>query len=112
MRAKQWRQGVLIGILLLVAFWLLSLIWGLVGKAQIAVTQANDAKWQYETLEERKAMLQANVASLQTERGKDAAIRTAFGVARPGEEVIVVVPPEQKAPTTTPPWWQKIFDWF
>ncbi|MDD3531438.1 MAG: hypothetical protein PHV99_02520 [Candidatus Pacebacteria bacterium] len=112
MRAKQWREGFLIGILVLVAAWFISLIWGLAGKAQIAVTQANDAKRQYQALEERKATLQANVAALDTSRGRDAAIRTAFGVARPGEEVIVVVPPIPA--TSTPPlsWWQVILSWF
>lgn len=112
MRAKQWRQGFLIGVLLLAAFWLLYLIWGLAGKAHIAVTQANDVKWQYQALEKRKATLEANMAALGTDRGKDAAIRTAFGVARPGEEVIVVVPPTPA--TTTPPlsWWEKILSWF
>ena len=112
MRAKQWRQGVLIGVLLLVAFWLLSLIGGLVGKAHVAIGEARDAKWQYQALEERKTMLEANLAALATERGWDAAIRTAFGVARPGEEVIVVVPPDPKTPTTTPSWWQQILSWF
>ncbi len=112
MHAKQWRQGVLIGALLLVAFWLLSLIWGLAGKAQIAVSQAKEAKWQYQELEKRKTALEANLAALDTDRGRDAAIRTAFGVARPGEEVIVVVPPEVRAPTSTPSWWQKILNWF
>lgn len=112
MRAKQWREGFLIGIVLLGIFWLLSLIWGLAGKAQIAVSQANDAKRQYQALEERKAILEANVAALGTDRGRDAAIRTAFGVARPGEEVIVVVPPTPA--TSTPPlsWWQKVLSWF
>ena len=112
MRAKQWRQGLLVGVLLIVSFWLVYLIWGLAGKAQVAVTQANDAKWQYQALEKRKATLEANVAALDTVRGKDAAIRTAFGVARPGEEVIVVVPPAPVAPTTTPSWWQQILNWF
>ncbi len=112
MRAKQWRGGFLVVILLLVSVWLVSLIWGLIGKAHVAVTQANDAKWQYKALEERKAMLQANIAALETERGRDAAIRTAFGVARPGEEVIVVVPPT--VVTSTPPFsWRKwLFSWF
>lgn len=112
MRAKEWRQGVLISIFLLIAFWLLTLIWGLAGKAQIAVSQARDAKWQYQTLEERKMMLEANLAALATERGQDAAIRTAFGVARPGEEVIIVVPPAPVATTTPPSWWQQILNWF
>ena len=112
MRTKQLRQGILIGVLLLVAFWLLSLTWGLAGKARVAVEEAHNAQSQYQALEERKAMLEANLAALETGRGQDAAIRTAFGVARPGEEVIVVVPPVLA--TTTPPlsWWQKILDWF
>jgi len=112
MRAKQWRQGVLIGILLLVAFWLASSIWGLASKAHVAVSQANEAKAQYQALEERKAMLEANLAALDTARGKDAAIRTAFGVARPGEEIIVVVPPATATPTTTPSWWETFLSWF
>jgi|CXWL01.1.fsa_nt_gi hypothetical protein len=112
MRAKQWRQGILIGILLLVAFWLVSLIWGLAGKAHIAVSEAHEVERQYEALEDRKTLLQANLAALATVRGQDAAIRTAFGVARQGEEVIVVVPPELKVPTVPPSWWQRILSWF
>ena len=112
MRAKQLKQGVLLGVLILACFWLISLIWGLAGKAEIAVRQANDARRQYEDLETRKATLQANLDALNTARGKDAAIRTAFGVARPGEEVIVVVPPASNTPTATPPWWRRVLDWF
>lgn len=112
MRAKQWRQGFLIGALLLVAFWLVTLIWGLADKAYIAVSQANEAKFQYKELEDRKAILEANLAALNTARGKDAAIRTAFQVARPGEEVIVVVPPSPAASSTPLSWWQKILNWF
>ncbi|MFA5997971.1 MAG: hypothetical protein WC814_01070 [Candidatus Paceibacterota bacterium] len=112
MRAKQWRQGLLIGVLLLIGFWLVSLIWGLAGKAHIAVSEAYEAKRQYQTLEERKVTLEANLAALATERGKDAAIRTAFGVARPGEEVIVVVPPATATSTEAPSWWRKVLSWF
>ena len=112
MRAKQLRQGLVVGALLLVAFGLVSLIWGLVGKMKIAVTEAHNAENQYKALEERKEMLEANLSALSTERGQDAAIRTSFGVARPGEEVIVVVPPDVKAPTSTPSWWEEILSWF
>ncbi|OGG78607.1 hypothetical protein A3A36_01005 [Candidatus Kaiserbacteria bacterium RIFCSPLOWO2_01_FULL_52_12b] len=112
MRAKEWRQGILISILLLIAFWLLTLIWGLAGKAHIAVSQEREVEWQYQMLKERKAMLEANLAALATERGQDAAIRTAFGVARPGEEVIVVVPPTPVATSTPLSWWQQILNWF
>ena len=78
----------------------------------MAISQTNDVKRQYQLLETRKATLEANLAVLATERGRDTAIRTAFGVARPGEEVIVVVPPATETPTTTPSWWQKIWQWF
>lgn len=112
MHAKQLRQGITIGVLLLASLWLASLIWGLFGKARIAVSEAQEAKLQYETLEERRTVLEANLAALGTARGQDAAIRTAFGVARPGEEVIVVVPPATATPTTTPSWWERIVSWF
>ena len=112
MRARELRQGLIIGALVIVALWLLSLIWGLAGKAEIAIREARAARTQYAALEERKSTLQNNIAALDTPRGKDAAIRTAFSVAKPGEEVIVVVPPD--APTSTPPmpWWQRLFNWF
>ena len=112
MRGKQIRRGIIIGFLLLVVAWLVSLIWGLAGKAQVAIREANDAKSQYQALEARKATLQANLDALATPRGEDAAIRTAFGVARRGEEVIVVVPPATTTATATPPWWQRILNWF
>lgn len=112
MRAKEWRQGIIVSVLLLISFGLISLIWGLVGKAQIAVKEAHTVERQYQALEERRAVLEANLAALGTERGQDAAIRTAFGVARPGEEVIVVVPPALATTTPSVPWWQRLFDWF
>ncbi len=112
MRGKEWQKGILIGLLLVVAGWLGSLIWGLALKAQIAISQANNAKRQYTELEARKTTLEANLAALGTEHGRDAAIRTAFGVARPGEEVIVVVPSASEMPTTTPSWWQRVLSWF
>lgn len=112
MHARQLRQGALIGVFVVASFGILSLIWGLVGKAEVAVTEARNAKAQYTALEERRRMLEANLAALKTPRGQDAAIRTAFGVARPGEEVIVVVPPASATPTATPPWWKRLFSWF
>ena len=112
MRTKQWRQGALIGILLLVAFWLATSIWGLFAKAHVAVSEAQEAAWQYQALEERREVLEANLAALNTPRGKDAAIRTSFGVARPGEEVIVVVPPLPATTTEPLSWWEQVLEWF
>ena len=106
------RQGIIIGVLILVAFWLLSLIWGLAGKARVAIEEANNVQRQYEQIEERKHGLEQNLAALNTSRGQDTAIRTMFGVARPGEEVIVVVPPATATTTQPLSWWEKILNWF
>ena len=112
MRARDWRQGLLIGFLALVCFWLASLIWNLAGKAEVAVRQAREARSAYQSLEDRKATLEGNLAAAKTPRGQDAAIRSAFGVAKPGEEVIVVVPPQASTSTPPLPWWQRLWNWF
>ncbi len=112
MHANQWQKGILIGVLLLVSFWLLSLIWGLAGKAQIAISQAKEVEKQYQSFEDRRIALTASLTALATERGQDAAIRMAFGVARPGEEVIVVVPPTTPVSTSTRSWWKRLWQWF
>lgn len=112
MRARQWKRGILTALLWVIAFGLLSLIWGLAEKAQVAMNEAYNVQRQYKALEERRELLEANLAALGTERGRDASIRTAFGVARPGEEVIVVVPPVAATSTPELSWWQKILNWF
>jgi len=60
------------------------------GQGRDCSAQATQAKAAYQELEARKATLTVDLAAANTPRGQDAAIRTAFGVARPGEEVIVV----------------------
>jgi cell division protein FtsB len=112
MRAKVFRRWVLTLLLLCSALWLGWLIWGLAGKAQIAVFQANKTAAEYTLLEARKTALKKDLEILQTARGQDAAIREAFGVAKSGEEVIVVVP--QPVATSTPEqtWWEEWFSWF
>ena len=110
-KGASWREGVVIGLLALLALWLGTLIWSLASKAHLAWQQAHDTKTEYAALEARKADLSASLTALQTPRGQDAAIREAFGVARPGEEVIIVVPPASSTATTTPSWWQDLFGW-
>lgn len=112
MRVQQWRRGLWIGLLLLLVGWLLYLIWGLTGKVAIAFREEREVKGQYDALEARRMVLEADLKELQTPRGQEAAIREAFGVAKPGEEVIVLVPPVQATTTAPAPWWRKVLDWF
>ncbi|MBI3572426.1 hypothetical protein HY091_02760 [Candidatus Kaiserbacteria bacterium] len=112
MRARGWRQVLAVSALALVSLWLVSLIIGLAQKAQIAIRQAREAETAYRDLEARKATLEVNIAASETPRGQDAAIRTAFGVARSGEEVIVVVPSASATATPPLPWLERLFNWF
>jgi cell division protein FtsB len=111
MRGRQVRQGVLVGVLLVASLWLVSLIWSIAGKAQVAVRQERAAKHEYQALEARKKTLQANLNELNTSRGQDEAIREAFGVAKAGEEVIVVVPPATTTASSTKSFWERWFGW-
>lgn len=106
-----WRQVMLGAALTLSALWLCSLIWNLGSKAELAWREAHDTRTQFEQLEARRQVLEGDLAALQTPRGQDAAIREAFGVAKPGEEVIIVVPPGTTTATSSPAWWN-VFDWF
>ncbi len=107
------RQGIAIAALILIIFWFGSLILGLLGKAQFAWNTAHETEVQAAALRTREHTLQANIATLATPRGREAAVRTAFGVARPGEQVIIVVPPPRATTTpTTTPWWRRTLGWF
>ena len=112
MRAKTWKQAVILGVLVLPILWLGSLIGDLARKARIAIVEANETQAEYAALESRKKNLEADLGTLRTIRGQDAAIREAFGVAKVGEEVIVVVPQPEATSTPPLPWWRKWFGWF
>lgn len=107
------RQGITIAILILVILWLGSLIFGLIGKAQFAWQMAHETGQNARTLSTRQRMLEQSITTLNTPRGQEAAIRTAFGVARPGEQVIIVVPPKIPVETSqNHSWWQRARGWF
>jgi cell division protein FtsB len=107
------KQGVLVAFLVLVALWLATLVWGLAHKAKIAWQAAQETKAEYAELQGRQAALTATISSLKTPRGQEAAIRQAFGVAKPGEEVIIVVPPKEATTTPPPPGlWERLWGWF
>lgn len=111
-RSHTVRQGITAALLILVSFWFGMLIFGLVGKAQFAWQMSHQTQSDAQALSGRQNALEKSITKLNSPRGNEAAIRTAFGVARPGEKVIIVVPP--KVPTSIPPqktWWQNILDW-
>ncbi|HFC10902.1 MAG TPA: hypothetical protein ENJ75_01775 [Candidatus Kaiserbacteria bacterium] len=96
--------------LIFVAFWLVSLIWGLSGKAVFAWQVANETEQQASALSARKKSLEKSIAELKTVRGEESVMRTSFGVARPGEQVIIVMS-HKKTPNVKKniSWWKRAF---
>ena len=98
--------------LLILLFWLLSLLFGIVKKEEIARHAAESAKRDMEALEKREQILSQNLKDLETERGREASLRETYGVALPGEEVIIVVEPEAEKPLGELPIWRKFLGFF
>ena len=111
-RTKAIRDAALCAFLALLAVWLGFRVYDLAGKADVAYQAAREAKVEAASLAQREADLNAHIADLKSPRGQDAAIRTAFDVAKPGEQIIVVVPPKTVAATSTPSWWERFLEWF
>lgn len=61
----------------------------------------------------RQAMLESEIARLDTERGLEEEIRAKYEVAKPGEEVLVIVDPPVIETTASPnfSWWERFVGW-
>jgi cell division protein FtsB len=108
---KRIGEYVITALLVLVILWLLWMIWGIARKEERARSAVADTRAELALLEERKAVLEGNLAELATERGKEATLRQTYGVAKPGEEVIIVVPPKEEPLAPHIPWWKRAFNW-
>ena len=104
------REYVITAFLSLLIIWLLSLVWGIARKEEIARHTVRDTQAQLAALESRKQVLADTLKDLSSERGQEASLRQTFGVAKPGEEVIIVVPPKDAPPPPPKPWWRKALD--
>jgi cell division protein FtsB len=106
------REYAIAALLALVIVWLLSLIWSIGRKEEIARKTVNETQAEVALLEEREKILKANLAELSTARGQEASLRQAFGVAKPGEEVIIVVPEKELPPPPPKAWWRRALNFF
>jgi len=96
--------------LILLVIWLGDLVYGIAHKEEVARQAVNDTRAELATLDQRKQTLAATVNGLDTDRGKDASLREAYGVAKPGEDVIIVVPKKDAPPPPPPTFWQRVKD--
>lgn len=108
---KRVGEYVITALLVLLILWLAWLMWGIARKEEIARKAVRETRAELATLEQRKGVLEGNIAELTTERGKEATLRQTYGVAKPGEEVIIVVPPKEATTTPKRSWWVRAFNW-
>lgn len=104
------REYVIAALLALIIIWLLSLIWSIARKEEIARGTVKETQAELSQTKEREAVLEANLAELNTDRGQEASLRQTFGVAKPGEEVIIVVPEKEVSAPPELPWWRKVLN--
>ena len=108
MVARYAAAAAMAALVLLLAF----AVWGIYQKQERAREAANDKAAELVLLEERREKLEADLAELGTERGREAVLRQNHGVAKAGEEVIIVVPPEADDLEPHVPWYQRLLGWF
>jgi cell division protein FtsB len=101
------REYLIAGLLAIVIIWLLSLVWSITRKEEIARHTVKETRAELASLRERQGILEGNITDLSSERGQEASLRQTFGVAKPGEEVIIVVPEKEMPPPPPQPWWRK-----
>ena len=93
-----WKRAGMLGLIAILIFSLFA-VWGVWHKKEESAALRRDAEGQLADLKSREARLTADIASLQTDRGKEAELRQNYDVGAPGEHLVVIV--EQVA-TATP----------
>ncbi len=80
--------------------------WRTYEKQQEAYDMKIRAEHEFSDLAAREKSLQTQIGDLTTARGKEAALRERYGLAREGERMVVIVEPENRISTTTVPTWR------
>jgi hypothetical protein len=96
-------------LLLAAVVWLSGHVFYLVAKERETAARAEDARQEHEEALARKERLLADLAYVDTERGKEAHLRERYGVAKEGEAVIMLVDGDDAPPPEEDPWWERLF---
>ncbi len=109
-----WRRIAMsaLGVFILFSLWA---VIGVFQKERESRELREEAEVQVKELQKREAALKARIASLETARGQEEALRDAYGVGKEGEAMVQIV---EKAATSTPEtktenktWLQRLFWW-
>ena len=82
--------------------------WNAYGKERESRTLREQAEMQLSDLSKRQAQLQADIANLETDRGKEQVLREQYALAARGEGLIVIVDAPKATPTQAT---SSVLDW-
>lgn len=97
-----WRRLILLGLFVLFIFASWS-VWGAWRKDVESAQLNQESQAALADLTQQQSQLQQNIQDLQSERGKEAALRQEYDVGKAGEHEIVIVDPSQTEPATSTP---------
>ena len=90
--------------------------WNAYSKEQESYALRQQAEVQLADLSKRQTQLDGNIASLETERGKEQVLREQYALAAKGEGLIIIVDTPPVAPTKATSsvleWLHKAFSWW
>jgi len=109
------RRLLLVALVGLVAVGILG-TWGAYEKERESYALRLEAEGQLNDLSTRQSQLDADIASLETDRGKEEVLREQYALAARGEGLIVIVETPPVAPTRATSsvieWFKKAFSWW
>lgn len=121
LQTRGWKKKIIyskfsVALLLIVVFFMITVVWNMYGKFQATQARATLAEERLNELKEQKIDLEAKVDRLQTKRGKEAELRQKFLIAKEGEKVLVIVDDEAKKEEIKKEkeksWWESILSFF
>lgn len=90
--------------------------WGAYQKERESYALRQEAEMQLDDLSKRQAQLDTDIASLETNRGKEQVLREQYALAARGEGLIVIVDTPPVAPThatsSLVDWFKRTFTWW
>lgn len=104
-----WRR-VLLAVLLALVLFGMSGVWRIYKRERESAVLIQSSTAHLADLTRREAQLRSDIANLDTDRGREAALRQQYQMGKPGEGMIIIVNPPTPAPvapTSTP-----LVQWF
>ncbi|MDO8575921.1 MAG: hypothetical protein Q7R90_01255 [bacterium] len=109
------RRLILLGLFALIVLSVMG-VWSAYQKEKESRLLRKEAEVQLSDLSQRQAQLDADIASLETDRGKEQVLREQYALAARGEGLIVIVDTPPVAPTRATSslvdWFKKTFTWW